>query len=211
MRNILYFIVIALIASSSTWGGGYGITYLDTPYQSQGVVDSINAIPPLPAELKLVTDTLANDTVGRITAHQVGFQLPPYTFNSGGLLRGRQAVVTFPTEFGLRTIDSVTYRDTDSLSPDPQITWVFVYSQSVVVRFSEDVPGPNGPYFIYLTFHSVTNATTATDHHVSVKIDNTFGQTVAGPALSESFALTADLPAGLSLSPTEDLTLTAGD
>lgn len=211
MRNILYFIVIALVASSSTWGIGYGITYLDTPYQSQGVVDSINAIPPLPAELKLVTDTLANDTVGRITAHQVGFQLPPYTFNSGGLLRGRQAVVTFPTEFGLRTIDSVTYRDTDSLLPDPQITWVFVYSQSVVVRFSEDVPGPNGPYFIYLTFHSVTNATTATDHHVSVKIDNTFGQTVAGPALSESFALRAELPAGLTISPTEDLTLTAGD
>lgn len=211
MRNILYFIVITLIASSTAWSLDYGITYLDTPYQSQGIVDSANAIPPLPADLKLVTDSLVDDTVGRVTAHQVGFQLPPYTFQTGGLLCGRQAVVTFPAEFGLTTIDSVTYRDTDTLSPDPQISWVFVHYQSVVIRFSGDIPGPNGPYFVYLTFHAVTNATVADNYRVSVKIDNIYGQTVAGPALSSPFGLTADIPITLTLSPAEDMTLVAGD
>ncbi len=212
MRN-RFFIVLPLLLTLSgiTLAQTYGISYSDQPYKPQSGWDSISLCPPVPVAVELITDTISDPAVGHRASHQIGFRIPDLSYNPAGVLQGRQVVIAFPPEFTLGTIDSVSYRDTDDRSTDPVIAWVYVYSQAVVVRFGETVPGPGNLSFAYITLHHVTNAQVADDYRVTVQIENKISQLVAGPNFSESFGLLAGPPVALTVIPKEDLLLKAGE
>ncbi len=214
-RNILLIIVIGFFVSSSLLAQDYGITYIDEPYQSQPYSkdspDKCPSCPRLPVQLNSVTDSLSDNTVGHIASHQVGFLIPDYAFWPYGLLRGRQIVITLPPDFDVTSVTSVTYRDTDDDSDDPKIAWVYIYSESVVIRFNDAMPGPDGDYFVYITLHSIANPITAGQFRAVVKVDNIFGQTIAGPNFSEPFQVIPNEPNAVEITPKEDLFLKAGD
>jgi hypothetical protein len=189
-RNILYILLLVIVPASFASGEEPGITYLNEPYHSVALSED-NPSPPDPIELENITDTLSDNIVGHTAVHQVGFQLPHFTGRPGGLLKGRQVVVTFPWEFDVSTVYDVIYRDTDP-SRDPEISWIFVYSHSVVVRFKDKLPGPEEPHFAYLSIHTIDNPAVAGSYRVLVKVDNVLRQTIAGPNLSERFWIYSD-------------------
>jgi hypothetical protein len=215
VRNILLIIVIDFFISSSLLAQDYGITYIDESYQSQPYSkdspDKCPSCPRLPVQLNSVTDSLSDNTAGRIASHQVGFLIPDYAFWPYGLLRGRQIVITLPSDFDVTSVTSVTYRDTDDDSDDPEIAWVYIYSESVVIRFNDALPGPDGNYFVYITLRSITNPIAAGRFQAVVKVDNIFGQTIAGPNFSEPSQVIPDEPSAVEMIPKEDLFLKAGD
>ncbi|MEZ5359406.1 MAG: hypothetical protein R3F48_11335 [Candidatus Zixiibacteriota bacterium] len=215
MRKVLLITCLLSLLTGIAFGQDIGFTFVDEDYVST-IADapdnfSAGSTPPFPVGLEDVTDTLSVYTVGQSAVHQVGFQLPSTFYFPHGLLRGRQVVITFPPEFDLTTISSVSYRDTDDMHSDPQIAWVFIYYHSLVVRFRDNLPSPSQPDFAYITINSIKNPTEARDFRVVVKVDNYFAQTVAGPAFSDYFELIPDSPMYLAVSPSDALTVRAGD
>lgn len=214
MRKILFLLSVLFLVTGLAFGQDAGVTFIDDEYVST-VADapdnfSAGVTPPFPAVLEDVTDSLSDYTVGHDAVHQVGFQLPNTYYFPHGLLRGKQVVIVFPPEFDLSTISSITYRDTDTQHSDPEISWIFVYNHSIVIRFRDKIPSPSQPHFAYFTINTLENPTEARDFRVIVKVDNILSQTVAGPAYSDYFVLTPDEPANLSVYPSDALTLRAG-
>ena len=209
-QRILLTILLALIVPALALGQEPGITYLDMPYQSAVYVEAASH-PPKPIELEQITDSLSDYVVGREAVHQIGFQLPHFEGQPVGLLRGRQVVITFPQDFDISGVHSVSYRDTDVDSEDPEIAWIYVYHHSVVVRFKDYVPGPDESHFAYVTIQSVNSPTNVGDYQVAVKIDNTIYQTIAGPNFSEPFSLLPEQAQSLRIEPDADMSLRAGD
>ncbi len=209
-RKLIYMVILGLIAPALALGQEPGITYLDEPYHSVVSLDQFSR-PPVPIELENITDSLSDYIVGHDAVHQIGFQLPYFEGQPVGLLRGRQVVVTFPQEFDVSTIHSVSYRDTDDDSADPKIAWIFIYANSVVVRFKDKVPGPEDPHFAYLTLRSVDSPNIARSYQVVVKVDNVLMQTIAGPDFSEPFTLLPSQAQSLEIEPDDAMTLRAGE
>ena len=212
IRKLLIFIVLAVFLSGAALAQSYGLSIIDSTYESTPADESMSTgVPPFPATLENITDSLSDYTAGHDAIHQVGFQLPQHYQFPFGLLNGRQVAVTFPPEFDLRSITSVEYRDTDDSSTDPRIAWVFIYHETVVVRFRKNIPGPSDPSFAYLTFSTIKNPTEARDFRVLVQVDNYFAQTVAGPNHSDYFSIVPDSPAQMTVSPGEALFLPVGE
>ncbi len=214
-RNLPVIIYFVFFLSSLALAQSSNITFIDEPYIStiaEPPADfSTGTPPPWPAVLEEVTDSLSDYTVGQDAVHQVGFQLPSQGYFPFGLLKGRQAVITFPPEFDLTAINSVSYFDTDDEREDPEIAWIYIYNESVVVRFSESLPSPRQPHFAFITINTIENPTEAREHRVVVQVDNYFAQTVAGPNHSDFFRLIPDEAEFLSVTPSEDLTMKAGE
>jgi len=205
--KIFRFLLISLIISlcgTAVLAQDYSVTYFDTPYES-------TACPPGALTINNITDTLSNDTVGHVASHQIGFQIPENSLQPSGLLCGRRVVIMLPPEFNIATITSVSYRDTDNRRTDPRIEVVQIYSQSVVVIFGDEVPGPRQSYYAYITLHTITNPTTVGQFRAVIKVDNSYGQTVAGPNFSELFSVVHDAPYALEINPNTDLSLKAGE
>jgi len=211
-RKLLLASVFVLISITAPLASesDFDIFHVDSEYVSLTYQDT-EKTPPLPLQLKNITDSLSNYKAGQIAVHQVGFQLPHFNDNPPGLLRGRRVVITFPPEFDLNTVFDVNYSDTDDENDDPGIRWVFVYNQSVVVRFKDWLPGPENPHFAYLTIKSINNPARSGEYRVSCRVDNILSQTIAGPGFSEKFEILPDQIESLSITPAEDTTLTAGD
>jgi hypothetical protein len=207
----LLFILLLVFISRGALAQDFGITYVDQPYESIPSDTNLELSPSHPLQLNNITDTLYDQVVGHFTSHQVGFQLPSYDFYPAGCLAGRQVVMTFPPEFDVKTITSVRYRDTDNSTADPKISWVYVYSHTVVIRFYSTIPGPRSSQFAYITLSSIKNPTVARDFRVVVEIDNTSRKTVVGPNFSAPFYTLPDAPHAIAIHPDSDLTLTAGD
>ncbi|MCK5127192.1 MAG: hypothetical protein KAR42_13140 [candidate division Zixibacteria bacterium] len=214
-HNLIILTIIALLITSVAIAQDYGITFMDEPYVSTIAPSPENMTsgspPPFPSPLEYVTDSLSVYIAGQESIHQVGFQLPETYYFPHGIFRGRQVVISFPPEFDLRTISSITYRDTDDDTVDPEIAWVFVYHNSVVIRFRDTLPGTSQPHMAFFTIRTIDNPIEANEFRVVVQVDNFFAQTVAGPSYSEFFSIIPDSPENLTITPTEDFTLLAGD
>lgn len=213
MRKFRFYqniVVVLFLFYGQLAAAEYGITVVEQPYQSKTDQPLTTNCLNLPLELAQITDTLSDNTAGRIVDHQIGFKLPVSECFPKGLLRGRQVVITLPPEFDVTTITSVSYRDTDE-DDDPEISWIYVYSESIVIRFSDALPGPRGLFYLYITLHGITNSTTAGDFRAVVRVDNFFGQTIAGPNHSDYFSIVPDEPVSLRVIPDQDLFLTAGE
>ena len=210
-RNLQYLFIVLALFSTAASNQLNSITFVNEPYLIGQAGANTNSVPPQPLPLNHITDTLSDPVVGHQAAHQVGFQLPDFDYNPPGLLRGRQIIITFPSEFDLSTIASVSIFDTDDANPDPQIEWVYVYFHSVVVRLGQDIPGPSAPTFAYVVVDGITSPTVAGDYSVTVTIENRHGQIIAGPNVSEPFSLIPDAPYSLQVSPVNDTTVRAGD
>lgn len=204
-------ILISLFVSSVALGQDYGITHVNQPYESLPAETSLALSPPQPLSINNITDTLLDQVAGHFTSHQVGFQLPGYIFPPPGCLAGRQVVITFPSEFDVSTVTSVTYRDSDSLTVDPRISWVYIYSHSIVIRLSNRFPGPGHSQYAYLTLNGIKNPTVARDYQITLEIGNSNRTVVAGPNFSSPFYILPDVPRTIALTPDSDLTLTAGE
>jgi len=189
---------------------GYGLSFIDEPYQPKASTTA-GTSTPIPETLQYITDSLISYRVADTTFHQVGFQIPAGGWPGGGLLGGRMVVITLPSDFDLSTISAIWYSDTDHSNDNAYIEWVYVYSESVVVLFSEEFPGPVYPYYAYLTLRSVGNSVRADNYQIVVQIDDVFGTTLAGPNFSQEFILEPDEPVSLSIAPAGDLDLIAGD
>ena len=209
-RYITYLLTICLVCLISAPAFGFEITHMDGSYVSDNGTDLATNPPTSPVPLEMITDTLSDNIAGHLSSHQVGFQIPA-TSTETGVLRGRFVVITLPPEFDVSTVDSVSYRDTDYEFPDPVIKRIYIYSHSVLVRFNRKFHGPREPYFAYITLHSVTNSTLADDFRVVVKVDNSDGRTLAGPDHSEYFTIFPDEASHMAIFPLGDQYLRAGE
>ncbi|MCP4566247.1 MAG: hypothetical protein GY841_01565 [FCB group bacterium] len=213
MRKLWFYqniVVVLFLFCGQLAASNYGITVFDQPYQSKTDQPLVTNCLHLPLELVQVTDTVSDNIAGSIADHQIGFKLPVSECYPFGLLRGRQVVITLPPEFDVTTITSVSYRDTDE-DDDPEISWIYVYSESIVIRFSDALTGPRDLFYVYITLHGITNSTTAGDFRAVVSVDNFFGQTLAGPNHSDYFSIVPDEPVSLRVIPDQDLFLSAGE
>jgi hypothetical protein len=209
-RNILYSLLIIVTISSVALGQELTPNRIEEAYLSSVSAQKGNNPPPS-IDLQNITDTLSDYVIGHAAVHRIGFQLPFFDDRPVGLLRGRRIVITFPSEFDLSTIEAVSYSDTDDESDDPRIESIDIYSNSIVVQFKDKIPGPENPNFAHIILHSLNNPMKVGDYQVIVAMENHLGQTIAGPGYSEPFTIISSQAVTLEITPTDDLTLRAGE
>jgi len=209
IRKALHTIAVLLFLTGLVAAQDYQILHVDKSYQN--LAAATTAVPPAPTPLENVTDTLSDYSAGETATEQIGFLYPTLSDKPPGLSNGRQIVITYPQGFGLTAISTVTVSDTDPAIDAPELESATVYSRTVVLRFKQDIPDFAPGTYLYVTLDAVVNPTEARQYAVTVRLDNRHGQTIAGPTLSDWFEITAGPPTTLTIFPTGDTTLHAGE
>ncbi|MEE9441102.1 MAG: hypothetical protein V3V99_00330 [candidate division Zixibacteria bacterium] len=211
-QKILILFILVLTASvMATESPHDKIEFVDGPYVLSDTIQAAPGHPIIPTEIENITDSLSDYVVGRMSVHQIGFILPENTKFPSGLIKKRKIVLTFPPEFDISTVTSVTYLDKDSTGYMPNITGIFVYSESVVIEITEYKNDPHRPYQVYFNIDAIANPIRSGDYRIVVQVDNFFGRTIAGPNFSDFFTILPDEPAQLAILPTGDLSIIAGE
>lgn len=206
---ILIFVLTASVLAADS--PNRNVEFVDGPYLAPDTIQASPGHPINPIAIENITDSLSDYIAGRMSVHQIGFVLPENSKFPSGLIKKRKIVLTFPPEFDLSTVNSVTYLDKDSTGYLPNITGILVYSESVVIEITEYKNDPHRPYQVYFDIDAIANPTRSGDFRIVVQVDNFFGQTVAGPNFSNFFTIIPDEPAQLAISPTGDFSIVAGE
>lgn len=157
-----------------------------------------------PLTIPHIEVTPESGIAGELTVYRIDITLPkggiPY---SGGIALG------FPGGFNLSAISHVDYTDNYN-GQDLVIKKVFVLDRIISILFKKGNSPPAGT-IITLKIYSITNSTQTGAYQIAAVIFNKSIVVVAGPTLSETFAINPGQATNLEVRPSEPLELRAGE
>lgn len=161
---------------------------------------ALSETPPL-ARLVVLPET---GVVDRREQYQIKITLP-----SGGIPKLGGVSFSFPPSFGLNQISDIDYSDNYS-GPDLEIRKVYIQNNVITIFFRWGMSPPAGTEVTF-TFQTIKNPVTAGEYQIAGLIFNKWYRVEFGPTLSERFAILADVPFALTISPDTAVTVRAGE
>jgi len=131
------------------------------------------------------------------------------TVPAGGVPNRGGLAFNFPEEFNLSTITSLTYSDNYD-GVDLEIKSAYVFDNILAMRFKSGESPPPGT-IMTITVALIRNPTRTAEYQLTGLMFGRFFFVVAGPVFSERFSIHPDAPVTLEITPSEPITLHAGE